>query len=150
MLLSKAAEDKNYKVLYADVSRAYFYARSVRPTYIKLKQEDPRSGDGNIVGKLLFSMCGTRDAGQNWAKEYSSTLCAAGYERGIANPCLFSSVTDKVSLMVHGDDFVAVGPPEGIAKLNAAFEKAYKVKTQIMGNGEHGDKELRVLTEFSG
>ena len=56
LLLSKAAECKKRKVLYIDVSRAYFYAKSVRPTYIKLPEEDPRSGEGGLVGKLKYSM----------------------------------------------------------------------------------------------
>ena len=34
LLLSRAAEDKRNKVLYIDVSRAYFYAKAVRPTSI--------------------------------------------------------------------------------------------------------------------
>ena len=43
--MSKAASRKEYKVLYIDVSRAYFYAKSVRPTYIKLPAEDPGANE---------------------------------------------------------------------------------------------------------
>ena len=32
-------------VLYVDARRAYLYATSVRPTYIKLRSEDPRSSE---------------------------------------------------------------------------------------------------------
>ena len=145
LLLSKAAESKKHKILYVDVSRAYFYAKSVRPTYIKLPAEDPRAGDPTVCGKLLFSMYGTRDAAQNWSREYSATLAKAGYKRGIANPCLFVNASEKVSLMVHGDDFVAVGPEAGVRKLHEALEKAYKVKAQVMGNDDGDDRELRVL-----
>ena len=45
LLVSRAASDKKFKVLYIDVSRAYFYAKSVRPTYVKLPAEDPISGE---------------------------------------------------------------------------------------------------------
>ena len=48
-----------------DVSRAYIYAKAVRPTYIKLATEDLRSGDAGVVGKLMMSMYGARDAAQN-------------------------------------------------------------------------------------
>ena len=65
LLLSKASENKDSKVLYVDVSRAYFYAKSVRPTFIKLPAEDPRSSEEGLVGKLMMSMYGTRDAAQN-------------------------------------------------------------------------------------
>ena len=94
------------------MSRAYFYARSIRPTLVKLPSEDPESSGPNICGQLLFSMYGTRDAAQNWCNEYSSTLEKSGYKRGIANPCLFHSAAEGVSLMVHGDDFVGVGLAE--------------------------------------
>ena len=53
-----------------DVNRAYFYAKAVRPTYTKLPAEDPRSGEAGVVGKLMMSMHGTRDATQNLADEY--------------------------------------------------------------------------------
>ena len=65
------AESKDNKVLYIDVKRAYFCATAVRPTYIELPAEDPRSGEDGLVGKVMMSMCGTRDAAQNWAEEYS-------------------------------------------------------------------------------
>ena len=48
LLVSKAAQAKSHKVLYVDISRAYFYAKSVRPTYIKLPSEDPRSGEPGL------------------------------------------------------------------------------------------------------
>ena len=136
LLISKAAEVKQNNILYVDVSRAYFYARSERPTYIKLLAEDPRSSELVLCGKLLFSMYGTRDAAQNWCEEYSSAVAKAVYARGIANPCLPQCREDGVSLMVHGDDFLAVGPSAGLAKLNAIFEKAYKVKSRLVRCGE--------------
>ena len=54
LLLSKAAEDKRQKVLYVDVSRAYFYAKSVRPTYIKLPDEDPRAHEDGYYTHVHF------------------------------------------------------------------------------------------------
>ena len=75
--------------LYADVSRAYFYAKAVRPVYMKLPAKDLEPGDEHRCGKLLMSMYGTRDAALNWATEYGDTLRAAGYVQGKGNPCLF-------------------------------------------------------------
>ena len=65
-----------------DVCRADFYAMAVRPTYIKLPAEDQRSREEGVVGKLMVSMYGMRDAAQNWAEEYSATLLKADYIRG--------------------------------------------------------------------
>ena len=78
--------EKN-KVSYVDVSRAYFNAKAVRPTFVKLPAEDPRAGEGNVCGRLMMSMYGTRDAAQNWSEGNSSMLGREGFVRDRA--CLF-------------------------------------------------------------
>ena len=65
LMLTKIASDKKHKLLYADVSRAYFYAPAVRPVYVQLPEEDKEEGDGNMCGRLRASMYGTRDAATN-------------------------------------------------------------------------------------
>ena len=52
LLLSRAADDNNNNVLCIDVSRAHFYAKAIRPTFIKLPAEDPRSGENIFVEGL--------------------------------------------------------------------------------------------------
>ena len=76
-------------LMYADESRAHFYAKAVRPVYVKLADEDFDKGDEHRCGKLMMSMYGTRDAAFNWALEYGDTLRAAGYVQVKSNPCLF-------------------------------------------------------------
>ena len=82
---------RKFGLMYADVSRAYFYAKAVRPVYVKLPDEDVEPGDEGKCGRLKMSMYGTRDAALNWSLEYASTLLASGYVQGKANPCLFYS-----------------------------------------------------------
>ena len=93
-------------------------------------------------------MYGTRDAAQNWAEEYSATLVKAGYQRGQANPCLFHSPAEDCSIMVHGDDFVAVGDEKATKKLQVSLEKAYKVKCEVLGDGKDEKSEIRVLNRI--
>ena len=57
-------------LMYADVSRAYFYAPAERPVYVQLPIEDQLPGDEGKCGRLKMSMYGTRDAALNWSKEY--------------------------------------------------------------------------------
>ena len=64
-------------LMYADVSRADFYAKAIRPVYVKLPDEDFETGNERQCGKLKMSMYGTRDAALNWALEYGDTLRAA-------------------------------------------------------------------------
>ena len=88
IMLSKTANGhrKGVSLMYADVSRAYFYAKAVRPVYVRLPEEDMAEGDESRCGRLMMSMYGTRDADLNWALGYGDTLRAAGYEQGKANP----------------------------------------------------------------
>ena len=62
IMLSKLASDRKQKLMYADVSRAYFYAPAVRPVYVRLPSEDKDKNNDGMVGKLNMSMYGTRDA----------------------------------------------------------------------------------------
>ena len=117
-------------LMYADVSRAYFYAKAIRPVYVKLPDEDREDGDEGRCGKLKMSMYGTRDAALNWALEYGDTLREAGYVQGRANPCLFHHAGLDVSIMVRGDDFVAVGPEKNLEDTRRALEDKYKSRSR--------------------
>ena len=108
--------------MYADVSRAYFHARAVRPVFDDLPAEDRGPGDVNRCGRLLMSIYGTRDAALNWALEYGETLKNAGYAQGKSNPCIFHHKEKCVTIMVHGDDFVSVGKPEHLKEVRDALE----------------------------
>ena len=73
----------------SDVSRAHFYAPSVRDVFIRLLDEDDRSSNPNLVGKLNRTMYGTLDAAAQWAAHYAGILIQAGFRRGRASPCHF-------------------------------------------------------------
>ena len=148
LMLSRLASDKNMKLLYADVSRAYFYAKAVRPVYVKLPDEDLEAGDEGRCGRLLMSMYGTRDAAVNWSAEYTSTLVQGGYIQGIANSCLFYNPDLDVTVMVHGDDFIAVGRESEIDKTKDTLQDKYKLKTEKLGNGKDDQKEVRILNKI--
>ena len=67
LILSKLASNRKMELMYADVSRAYFYAKAVRAVYVKLPEEDQEEGDAGKCGRLKMSMYGTRDAAFNLA-----------------------------------------------------------------------------------
>ena len=148
VLLSKMAGKRTRKMVYADVSRAYFYAEASRAVYVTLPEEDKQEGDQQMCGKLNVSMYGTRDAATNWAEEYSKTLCDAGFQRGIANPCLFWNKSTDVAIMVHGDDFVAVGEPEHVETATKSLKERYKIKVETLGTGDGEVREVKVLNKI--
>ena len=97
------------------------------PVYVKFPDEDMADGDECRCGKLMMSMYGTRDAALNWALDYCDTLQAAWLVQGKANPCLFYHAELNVSVMVHGDDFVAVGPDQHLDDIKATLSDKYKI-----------------------
>ena len=70
-----------YKILLIDVSRAHFYADVVRDVYIQLPEEDPRSKEPGICGKLEKTMYGTLDAAERWGEHYATTNPSWVYQR---------------------------------------------------------------------
>ena len=136
--------------MYADVSRAYVYAKAERPVYVTLPEEDKEEGDGNKCGRLRMSMYGTRDAALNWSKEYAGTLAEAGFTQGRSNPCLFRNKDLDVSIMVHGDDFVAIGNEENLKTTRDVLENKYKIKIEVLGNKKDQASEVRILDNVVG
>ena len=47
--------------------------------------------------------------------------------------------------MVHGDDFVAVGPDAAVKEIEASLAQAYKIKTEVLGTGKGEKREVRIL-----
>ena len=137
-------ENHNGKIIMGnDIRRAYFYAQSVRKVFVELPDED-RADDGEAMcGELMFSMYGTRDAAQNWEREYSSFLVGLGFRRGSASPCQFYHPGRDISTVVHGDDFTSLANSVDLNWLQQQLEAKYSVKTQLLGPG-YSD-EIRIL-----
>ena len=148
LLLSRLASNRKRRLMYADVSRADFYAKAVRPVYVVLTSEDFEDGDENRCGELVMSMYGTRDAALNWSAEYTKTFADSGYIQGRASPCLFYNEQLDVAIMVHGDDFVAIGDDAGLADARNVLEDCYKLKVEMLGNGAGQVKEVRILNNI--
>ena len=66
---SNQSQANPYRIMTADIKRAYFSAKARRPIFIEIPVEDQEEGDEHRVGKLNFSLHGTRDAAQNWQAE---------------------------------------------------------------------------------
>ena len=147
LMLSRYVSSRHNKLMYADVSRAYFYAPSVRAVNVRLPAEDQGPEDAGMVGRSQMSMYGTLGAAANWAAEYSSTLIAAGYKRGIAGPCVFYNKATDTAAMVHCDDFIGVDRPDELKKLRKDLEDKYWLKVETTGRDPDDVQELRTLNK---
>ena len=134
-----------YKILLVDVSRAHFYADAVRDVYIQLPEEDPRSNEAGICGKLEKTMYGTLDAAERWGEHYALTLTNAGFTRGTASPCHFYHADKDIWILVHGDDFVVVARQSGREYAETTLRAQYEVKVDMAGPEAQDPKEIKIL-----
>ncbi len=69
-------------------------------------------------------------AAKAWEEDYAENLRAFGHARGHTAPTVLREAVGDVSLVVHGDDFTALGPIEELNKLEAKMKEWYEVKTR--------------------
>ena len=80
-----------------------------RDLWIKLPPEDPMSGAPGVCGKLLKSLYGTRDAGQNFELLVSEFMKSKDFIPGLFSPCTFRHEAKHMLSYVYGDNFVVKG-----------------------------------------
>ena len=105
----KGRSGGRWKLGVSDVSRAYFYAQSLKPTFVEICPEDLELGEEHRCGELNVSMCGTRPAAGNWQRFYTQKLVESGFSKASSSTCIFFHPARHVLVFVHGDDFVSVG-----------------------------------------
>ena len=79
-----------------------------------------------MVGKLVRCMYGTRDAGAIWESCYTTCLVNLGFEQGKASPCCFRHPIWGISVVVHGDDFTAIGTAGALDKYEAGMQETFE------------------------
>ena len=139
-------------ILIADVSRAFFEAPMRRKVAVVLPQEalEGEETTAYTVGVLEMSLYGTRDAATNFQREVARLMKSLGYLQSKYNASLYYHPEEEVQVLVHGDDFVAVGQRTEILKFKHQLAKRFTVKTKLVGSGagEGEGPEARVLNRI--
>ena len=122
VVVSRAAlhGHEHYGVMVNDMARAYFNARIDRLLYCELPDEDKEPGK-DLIGKSELCLYGRRDAAKGWQECLASHLVEMGFKRGTAHSCLFWHAEWELAAVVHGDDYVTSGPPDGLRKMQQAL-----------------------------
>ena len=100
-----------------------------------------------MVGILKISLCGTRDAAVNFQKDVARLMTCLGLNHSKYNASLYGRIdrntrdgraggfavwggreSGDLTMLVHGDDFVATGEREAIAKSRKSLKKRFTVK----------------------
>ena len=111
-----------------------------------LPEEDNEPGK---CGRLNKSMYGTRDAAQNWEEHYPNVHLEIGFKQGISSTCVFRHEDKHVTVVIHGDDFTALGKEKDLDWYRQKIKDrmSTKVKGRI-GPGPKDDKTMRVLNRI--
>ena len=137
----------SYCVSCVDICKAYFNGIPTRNLYVRLPAE--LGLPKNVLGKLVRCMYGTRDAGAIWEQCYVDCLINLGFSQGVASPCCFYHEKWGISVVVHGDDFTALGTDEALDLYEAGMKKAFEIKIRgRLGTDEKDDKEIRILNRI--
>ena len=152
MLLSEFASRRfqdghPLKLSFVDIRKAYFNGVPKRALFVRLPKE---MGLGpNAVARLDRCMYGTRDAAGIWESCYSDCLASLGFKPGVASPCCFFHEQWRVSVVVHGDDFTALGTAENLDRYERGLATQFELKIRgRLGEAPSDDKEIRILNRI--
>ena len=132
-------------IMINDVARAFFEADMRKELCVELPEECKVDGEGDMVGYLVKSLYGTRDAAANFQAEVAKFMVGIGFERGRYNVCTFLHRTRGIKCLVHGDDFVSSGGREALEWMRGKLSERFEIKTKKVGLGPQEVKEARVL-----
>ena len=131
---------------FVDIRKAYFNGIPKRAIFMDLPRE---LGLGReYVAKLVRCCYGRRDAGAIWEDCYRDALEAMGFQSGISSPCMFHHKSRNLSVVVHGDDFNALGIATDLNWYESELAKFFEIKIRgRMGPG--GDcEEIKILNRI--
>ena len=134
---------KKYKLLFIDVKKAHLNGKVLEDewAYVVLPAE---AGGG--VARLRRWLYGMRPAARAWEEDYAAKLVGAGFRRGVSAPTVFWHPLTDVSIVVHGDDFTALGPEKELRALESLMKSWYEIKTRgMLGPDPKDDKEIKIL-----
>ena len=125
------------EVSFIDVKTAYFNGIPTRRIHRCLPRELCLGAEA--VAHLRRCVYGTRDAGMIWEETYTQALLDQGFRRRLASPCCFYHPELEVGVVIHGDDFTALGPREGLRRYREGLEQVFELNVK----GHLGEAEKR-------
>ncbi|CAK0788952.1 unnamed protein product [Prorocentrum cordatum] len=130
---------KVYLIRLWDISNAFFHSEMDDDVCVV-----PPSGEEepNVVWQLRKALHGTRRASKLFQHKVIATLTDQGFIRMSATVTVFYHVQKGIYIVVHGDDFMAVGTHDDLRWLNKILEAKFEVKRSPFA----GPQRLEVAT----
>lgn len=131
------------RLSFIDIEKAYFNAIPKRAVFMRLPAEMglPKI----IVARQTRCMYGTRDAGMLWEETYRLALEQCRFVTGAANPCMFHHPKWNIQVVVHGDDFTALGTDEAIDWYTKQLEAVFETKVRGRLGVGCEQREIKIL-----
>jgi len=95
-------------IMIVDIKSAFLYGKARCNIYIELPEQDEEYG-GNLVGRLVKSMYGTRDAPLIWRALMDEIMLELGFEKSLRQPGVYYHRERGIRAMIHVDDFLIIG-----------------------------------------
>jgi hypothetical protein len=140
-----------------DVKNAYLQSPVDGDIYVKLPsgyQQKNKAGE-DLVGKLVKSLYGLRQAARNWYVTIRGWFMKYGFKPSTADPCVFIKRDDAGNTLVvvlYVDDMMIAGSNKRVVDaFKAAIEKQFDVKDLgdlkwILGMEVIRDRQRRILS----
>ena len=128
---------------FIDIRKAYFNGVPKRPIFMAFPKE--LGLPSNYVARLKRCAYGTRDAGAIWEDTYRLALEGMGFVSGTASPCCIFHPERKLHVVVHGDDFSAMGLKADLDWCQAKLAEHFEIKDRGRLSETSEVKQLRVL-----
>ena len=94
-------------------------------------------------------MFGKRDAGAIGESCYVDCLVGMGFSQGKGSPRFFENPEWRVSVVVHGADFTALGTDQALDKYEEGLRKSFECKMRgSLGEEAHDMKEIQLLNRI--
>ena len=127
-----------------DVSRAFFYAKSLRRLWVELPPEMKAQGSDRVA-EVTQAMYGTRDAPLAWQEEITRKLKGLGFIPTVPEPCCFYHKSKELYIVIHVDDFFTVGDKKELEWLAHELKRSYEITHQIFGPDREEEQEVNNL-----
>src|SRR5262249_42494720 len=124
------AAAKGWPIQQVDINNAYLHGHIDEELYLKPPKGYVKAKDGEVC-RLVKSLYGLKQAGRQWNKEITSSLCSIGFIQSEANHCLFTRGTGDsyLGLVIYVDDLLIAGKDEvAIAEVKNTLDKAFTIK----------------------
>ena len=135
---------------FIDISRAHPHCEVKREVYVTLPAEAKPQfpGECALLERCLY---GLRDAPQAFELKVGEILKQMGYTQGVFSTCLFYNPTTKLSVFVHGDDFVVSGQRALVQQFAKDLNEHLIVKVRatlgpLPGDDKHVTMLNRIIT----